>query len=167
MKGEENVEFLGNWIIGITAAGLIFSAVLALAPEGNAKRVVRLAGGACVLLATFLPLSSLDADNFLPSAYAASDEYADALSELGRTNYDLQKNIIEQRISSYIQAKADALGLDITVAVGFEDRDGSPYPISTVIEWSGDGSAVDELADYVESSLGIDRASQTVKERQP
>lgn len=161
------MEFLGNWIIGITAAALIFSAVLALAPEGNTKRVVRLAGGACVLLATFLPLKGLDADDFLPKASAASDEYAEALAELGRTNYDLQKSIIEQRISSYIQAKADALGLDITATVRFEERDGSPYPVGTVIEWSGDGSAVDELSDYVESTLGIDRASQTVKERQP
>lgn len=161
------MEFLGNWVIGITAAALILSAVLALAPEGSAKRVVRLAGGACVLLAVFLPIAGLDADDFLPVAYAAPDEYAETLSELGRTNYELQKTIIEQRISSYIQAKADALGISAAASVSFEEREGVPCPVAAAVECSGDESAADELCGYVESELGIECAARTAKELTP
>lgn len=161
------MEFLGNWVIGITAAALILSAVLALAPEGSAKRVVRLAGGACVLLAMFLPIAGLDADDFLPAAYAAPDEYAETMGELERTNYELQKTIIEQRISSYIQAKADALGISAAATVSFEEREGVPCPTSAAVECSGDAAAADELCGYIESELGIDCAPRTAKELTP
>lgn len=161
------MEFLGSWVIGITAAALILSAVLALAPEGSAKRVVRLAGGACVLLAVFLPIAGLDADDFLPAAYAAPDEYAETMGELERTNYELQKTIIEQRISSYIQAKADALGISAAPTVSFGERDGVPFPTAVVLDCSGGESAADELRGYVEQELGIECAARTEKELTP
>ena len=48
-----------QWLLGVTAAALVLALAEALAPEGGAKKVCRLAGGLALLLAAVGPVAGL------------------------------------------------------------------------------------------------------------
>lgn len=160
------MEFLQNWIIGVCAASIIFAAVHALAPDGPAKRSVRLAGGACVLIAVCAPISEVDFSALTFEAFAVSDEYAEAAEEVERENYELVKVVIEGRLRAYILDKADALGVTCEAEVSTVNTDGVPLPASVKGSWSGDAEAFERLCELIALDLGIPRTAQSWTERE-
>ena len=55
------MEWLGNWLIGVTAAALLCALADSLMPEGAVRRVGRLALGLVMLAAVLRPLVQIEA----------------------------------------------------------------------------------------------------------
>ena len=53
------MEAVRQWLLSVTAAALVLALAEALAPEGGAKRVCRLAGGLALVLAAAGPVAGL------------------------------------------------------------------------------------------------------------
>ncbi len=155
------MEFIHNWIVGICAASILYAAVHSLAPEGAAKRAVRLAGGACVLIAVCAPIAKADLSGLALEAGELSDEYAAEAERMERERFEFMKSVIEEKAKAYILDKADELGVACDVDVMCSDEEGVPVPVSLHGVWSGDEDARERLADAVARDLGIPRASQS------
>lgn len=155
------MDFLHNWMIGICAASMIYAAVYSLAPDGGPKRAVRLAGGACVLIAVCAPVAEVDFSNLSFEVPGFSDEYAAEAERMERSNYELMKTVIEEKARAYILDKADALGIECDVDVMTRDTDGVPIPVSVHGYRSGDEAACERLSDIIAEDLGIPRVSQS------
>ncbi len=155
------MEFIQNWIIGISAASILYAAVYSLAPDGRAKRAVRLAGGACVLIAVCAPISRVDMSSLALEAEELSDGYAAEAERMERERFEFMRSVIEKEAKAYIFDKADALGVTCDVDVMCSDSEGVPIPVSLHGVWSGEEDARERLAEAVARDLGIPRASQS------
>ena len=51
------IDFIKDWIISVTAAGLIGAAAITLTPPGNVKRITRMIAGLVIVIAVIRPLA--------------------------------------------------------------------------------------------------------------
>ena len=145
-----------QWLLGMACAGMAGALAQALAPEGGAKRVARLAGALVLLLATVNPLLKLDGGEvaaWAEQAGSLGEGYAQALEE---ENDFLYAAIIEQRTAAYILDKAEQLGMDCQAEVSYEyDGQGVPYPYQAEIRGIWTQEQRSQLEQTLERELGI------------
>lgn len=145
------------WIIRLTGAALISASAITLAPEGGAKRVVRLVCG----LLSVAALLSIGADIDLGVYFDSIAEYraaAEALvSDAEEEAETMKRIIIEERTAAYILDKAAELGAeDFSVSVTADwNGEGYWYPVSAHITAVISERQRRTIADYMESELGI------------
>ncbi len=159
------MDALHNWIVAVAAASIAVAAIGALTPDGRGRRVLKLAGGAAVLLVVCMPIAQIDFDNFSIENFAFSEDIAAETAQIERSNYVLIESVITARVGAYISDKAAQLGLETEVAVAAEPTDGTPLPASLEGVWSGDPAALDELQALIETDLGIPAARQVWTEK--
>lgn len=158
-------SFLESWIRGLAAAAIFSAAMLALAPKGSARRIVKLVCGALLTFVLLSPLKELSYDRlaeFIAETrlegreIAASSEYEADL---------LMKLIIEDETEAYILDKAAKLGISVAkVEVALRDGAEYPYPWSAVISCEADAAQKDELSAFLEGELGIPKDRQAWNE---
>ena len=146
-----------NWLLGVTAAALVLALADALAPEGGAKKVCRLAGGMALLLAAVGPLTELLDGGFLTQAV---DGWRDRIQsyelELEEKNDLFYLSIIEEETAAYIVDKAKEIGFDCQAEVTYGyDEDGMPRPWEVTARGSWTQEQRERLSLLLEEELGV------------
>lgn len=117
-----------GYLLSVTAAALVSALLMALVPEGRARRSVQLGCGLLLALTALGPVMQLDYDTI-----AAQIAQIHLNTETARTgveveNRELQARIISGQAETYIWDKAAALGAAVEAEVETRDLGSGPYP---------------------------------------
>jgi stage III sporulation protein AF len=158
------LDFIENWIMGVTAAAMIAAIAQALTPEGSVKKAMRLACGVLMILAVLRPVKEISLEDF--SFYKT--RYEEGLSEYSEKMNDVNKSftrsIIEEKTATYILEKADELQIACSVSVKLktDQSGGYPYPYSVELTVSGypENEKKEALSRLIESQCAIPKDRQ-------
>jgi hypothetical protein len=147
------IDWLHNWITGLTGAGILLAAALAVTPEGSGKRMVRFGGGLVLLIVLCRPFVSgipLELPD-IRSAWASDAGHGEEIAK------QMQTQLIEERLSAYILSKGRQMGLDILVTAEAELYDGVIMPVRVGITLRGNAPVTDveTLTRWIEKECGI------------
>lgn len=157
------MDAMKEWIISLTAVSILVSAILAITPEGAAKRTVRLAGGLILFLVLIKPLKELDAGDIAFYNMQYRTEYEKYEEKLIEKNSSMVKTIIEDKVRTYILQKAEALGLECDAEViARTGKDGYPYPDRIIFHVAAgqDDAMIEKLSYIAASELGVTEENQ-------
>lgn len=158
-----------QWLLGVTAAALVLALAEALAPEGGAKKVCRLAGGLALLLAAVGPAAGLLNESPLTGALEGWRERTQSVQrDLEEQSDRFYLTIIEEETAAYVMDKARALGFDCEAEVVYGyDEEGVPCPweITARGQWTQEGR--EKLARLLEEELGVPVQRQYYEEMRP
>lgn len=158
-----------QWLLGVTAAALVLALAEALAPEGGAKRVCRLAGGLALLLAAVGPvMGALDGSVLTQAVESWKARAQSCEQELEEQRDQFYLTIIEEETAAYVMDKARELGLECSAEVTYGyDENGVPCPWEVTARgvWTTERRA--ELERLLEEELGVPAQRQYYEERQP
>lgn len=150
------MEFLRNWLIGITAASITLALADSLMPEGSVKRIGKFAGGLLLMLAILRPVLSLDYEVLAGSLANYRYEVQEYSTSLEIENERLKKIIIEDRTGAYIRDKAVELGINCTVAVQCRMNEKEQlYPASVTVCGEMTQGQREELMQVIEAEIAI------------
>ena len=160
------MEAVRQWLLGVTAAALAVALAEALAPEGGAKRVCRLAGGLALLLAAVGPAAGMLGGD--PLAQAAESWRGEAQRyelELEEQSSALYLAIIEEETAAYVMDKARDLGFECAVEVTYGyDEDGVPCPWEIAARGAWTQEQRSRLERLLEEELGVPAQRQFYSE---
>lgn len=160
-------ELIRNWLLGVTCAAMLLALAESLAPEGNIKRICRLAGGLVLVFAAISPVVKLDEVDLarLTRSYQLSaEEYSKTLES---KNDFLYETIIAENTAAYILDKAKELGMTCRVSVTVGWDDGTPRPAAVTIQGDWTPQQKETLRQMIEQDLGIPAPMQYFEETQP
>ena len=150
------MDWVRQWLLGIIACAALVSIIQPLCPDGAARQALRFAGGLLILCAALRPLAARQ-----PPALAwnlADYQAAVAQSEesLSRGAKDAFSSGIAREAETYIEDKADSLGVTVRAAVTTDSR-GVPEGVTL------DGAYCETLSEWIASELGIAKEKQLWK----
>ena len=155
------MDFLRNWLVGITAAAIVLALADGLMPEGSVKRIGKFAGGLLMMLAIIRPVLSLDYDVLAGSIANYRYEVQEYSTSLEVENERLKKIIIEDRTGAYIRDKAVELGISCTVSVQCRvDENDQLYPASVTVCGDMTQKQMEELMRTIEMDIAIPSEQQ-------
>lgn len=150
------MDFLRDWLIGITTAAIILALADSLMPEGSVKRIGKFAGGLLLMLAILKPLLSLDYEVLAGSLANYRYEVQEYSTSLGIENERLKKIIIEDRTGAYIHDKAVDLGINCTVTVQCHMNENEQlYPALVTVYGDMTQGQREELMRIIEAEIAI------------
>ena len=147
------MEQLRTWLLGVVFAAFATGLANELVPKGRERALVRMVGGALMVLALLRPLGSISWEtisipvmNFADQAENYREEQKNTLSA-----------IIADRLESYIWDKATELGIACSVHVEMAcDESAVPAPETVAV-----GARYDPvLAAWLEEVVGIPAEKQ-------
>lgn len=157
-----------GWLLGVACTAMILTIADSLAPEGNAKKVCRMAGGLALLLAAAGPLLQLDGGALvqaLEEYQTMLQGYEDALEEKNNLFY---QTIIEESTAAYIVDKAEEMGISCQAEVAFSyDENGVPCPWEVTARGVWTDAAQEALGRLLEDDLGVPPQRQHYEESVP
>lgn len=150
-----------TYLLSIVAAALLLSLALALVSDERMERVVRLVGGAVLLLVILSPVQKVE---FAALSEAVSRLWLEtdaAASGISVTNETAVSAVIKEKTETYILDKAAALGCDLRVEVEISTSRGYPHPSAVTLtgQWREDARRT--LTRYLEENLAIAEDAQT------
>ena len=135
---------------------------ISLCPPGGVKRILHLLCSVILFAVILNPIRELDFSS-LPLELAKYREEAKRLEQNGEELRDrLNRLVIEEEVSTYIEERANALGLqlkEIQVQARWSTEDGIWYPDSTCIHVNGQEN-IEILSGILWSELGIPKDKQ-------
>ena len=146
------MEFIRQWLLGVTACALLVSMASQLCPPGNLRALARFTGGLLILCAMLRPLTALE----LPEIPWSAENYRAAVAQLEIEHENAFSDGIAAELASYIEDKADSLDADVRAAVTVEPRGGAYVPTGVTLR----GRYNEALADFVEEELGVTKEEQ-------
>lgn len=155
------MEFLGNWMLGITAAAIILALADSLMPDGTVKKIGKLTGGLLLMIVVLRPVLNLDYEALAGSLANYKFEVQEFSSDIEVENNRLKKIIIEDRTGAYIQEKAMELGIECSVEISCRtDENETIFPASVVIYGEMTPTQEDKLSRLIEGELAIPNDKQ-------
>ena len=156
------MEWLKQWLIGITAAAMLNAIAQSLMPKGAVRQVGRLTGGLVLLFAMLSPIYQLE-DNSVAGAFAPYWADIARYEAAGGTDEDpFLKSIIEEQCSAYIQDKALQAGIECHAEVMCTSQtEGYPYPTKVRVTGSIDRKQRQWLEQLIETQLAIPKQAQS------
>lgn len=147
---------LKNYLLQVTATGLLVSITLALLPNGRGKKVAQFCGNLLIVLAVLSPLvtiKSVDfARGFVTSVLEGSGEHPD-FSEQGEIWLSER---IKNQCEAYVLDKAAGHGMAVDIEIRLEERDEQyPYPKSAIICGKWNEEERQYLQNILEENMGI------------
>ena len=150
------IEFLRNWLLGITAAAIVLALADGLMPEGSVKRIGKIAGGLFLMLAILRPVLSVDYEILAGSMADYRYQVQQYSASIEIENERLKKIIIEDRTGAYIRDKAVELGIDCSVTVECQmNEEDQYYPSSVILRGEMTQGQMQELTRVIESEIAI------------
>ena len=151
-----------TWLLAVTAAALLAAAAEQLAPEGAARRGVRLVCGLMLLAVMLRPLSGLlelsPRDLFAEERAAAQA----SVREGTRAGEEQLSELIARETGAYIVDKAAALGAECSARVICgRTEEGLLLPVAAEVTGALTPAQREELARLMEEELGIPKENQT------
>ena len=144
------IENVKNWLSAIVAAAMLISAAQSLVPKGTFQRIARLTGSLALAVVMLRPALDIPVGRLLPEYEGLRREMLRLEEAYEAENEAAIASVIEERLASYIEDKADELGLTCTVQVKTQ---GSPPQLSAVIL---KGASSPELESYIRRELGVE-----------
>lgn len=158
------MEWIRNWVIGVTCAALVAAAAQTLIPKGAVGRISRFTGGLVLLLAVVNPVFTLD-ESTLAQALTrwrttAGTAEVPAAAEV---NGGALEALIAREAGAYIAGKAASLGAACTVTV--EVRTEGEYPVPWSVEVTGELTQAqrEDLSWQIEADFAIPEERQTYR----
>ena len=150
------IEFLRNWLLGITAAAIVLALADGLMAEGSVKRIGKIAGGLFLMLAILRPVLSVDYEILAGSMADYRYQVQQYSASIEIENERLKKIIIEDRTGAYIRDKAVELGIDCSVTVECQmNEEDQYYPSSVILRGEMTQGQMQELTRVIESEIAI------------
>lgn len=150
------MDFLRNWLIGITTAAIVVALADSLMPDGSVKRIGKFAGGLLLMLAILKPVLNLDYETMAGALAGYRYEVQEYSMSLEVENERLKKIIIEDRTGAYIRDKAVELGLSCSVSVQCSRNENEQfYPASVTVYGEMTQGQRDELTRIIEAEIAI------------
>jgi len=153
---------LGEWITGLAGAAMLSAAAMCIAPEGQAKKVVRLVCSAAVLLAFLSIGTDFDFDSYSQRIAEIKRDADDAAGRFAGVSQGWSRLIIQEDCDEYILVRAGQLGV-AHIEVGTEleySEKGYWYPVAVNVRTDADAGAKERLAAIIETELGIPKERQ-------
>lgn len=155
------MEWLKQWLIGVTAAAMLNAVAESLMPRGMVRQIGKLTGGLVLLFAILRPICRAEewtiAEAFAPyisdvSAYGAVPEVDDDM---------LIKSVIEEECGAYIQNKALEAGIECRADVRCGTQtNGYPYPTEATVKGVLTADQIEWLTELIERELDIPKEAQ-------
>ncbi len=147
------MEQLKTWLLGVVFAAFATGLANELVPKGREKALVRMVGGALMVLALLRPLGAVGWETISVPAMSFSDQ-----AEAYRTEQENTLSaIIAERLESYIWDKATELGIACTVHIEMSCGE-SAIPTAETVEVRAEYDPV--LAAWLEEVVGIPAEKQ-------
>lgn len=153
------MDWLGQYVLSVSAAALICGIVTGLTETTPAKGIIRLMCGLALAIQILSPLGDLDIqalEEFALSYEADGFEAAAMGENMARASAE---DIIKAKTEAYILDKAAAVNATITADVTL-CQDGLPVPVSVSLRGSVPPYARKALEDYIQKELGIPKENQ-------
>jgi len=158
------INFLRNWVIGITVVSIFLAVAQSLMPGGNIKKVGKIVGGLVLILAISKPLIKLDPVKLSVAFTESRMNQSGSISLLELENMTLVKKIIEEQTNAYISDKARELGAECTVETSYSySESGMAYPVSAVITGDLSREQRKKLSEYLSREFLISEECQIYK----
>lgn len=154
------MEELRQYVISLTAAGVICGIVLTLGRNGSTEKLLKLICGLFLAFMMVRPVSNLAVGNF-EALGITWEQDGEAAAEQGREL--AQKSLaerIKQESESYILDKARALEAELSVEVTVS-RGEPPVPISVTLRGEIPPYLRQLLTQIIKTDLGIPKERQT------
>ena len=161
------IESIRAWLLGVVCAAMMIALAECLVPEGNVKRVLRMAGGMALVLAAVNPVLKLDEKVLTEITGDYSAEAQEYREELQKTQDILYESIIAENAAAYISDKAKELGVACSVFVTVAWDDEVPCLQSVRVKGMWTTEQRELLRNVIERDLGIPEAMQYFEESEP
>ena len=149
------MEHVRQWLSSIVVVSLLLSVVQSLVPKGSLRRVASFLSGLVLLAVLLEPLPKLDLEGL--ELRGLQEETEKVRRQLEAEQETALKAGIAEQTEAYISDKAASLGLTAEVRVEtVTGADGVPVPWRVEVE----GGYTEELAQWMETELGIPRERQ-------
>ena len=159
------MDWMRNWIIGVTCASILLSAMQTLMPSGGVKKAGRIAGGLLLLLAVAAPLMELDVRALALSLTEFRMEQSGSSALLELENKRLVKEIIAEQTAAYISDKARELEIECGVEVTYEfGENGTAYPVSVILVGNLSPDQREKLSEFIQINLAVSKENISCRE---
>ncbi|MBR5792565.1 MAG: hypothetical protein IKY34_05615 [Ruminiclostridium sp.] len=149
------MELLRTWVLGVTAASLVFAVAEAIMPRGTVKKVGKLTGGLILVLVLLQPLSGLDYQDLYDQVMSLPAVSLTQQTLEEQTNRALETGI-EEELAAYIAEKGAELGIPCTVWVNcVPDVEGVPIPMGVEVTGPVTQAQKEALQALIAQDLGV------------
>ena len=150
-----------DYVWALCVVSVLSGVLLDLTPEGSVKRVMKLVSGLVLLGLSLRCLGGveLDTDGLDLTRYQRIEQQL--LVDGGRVYEELDRRVIEEEYSAYVQQRADAMGIaveDVRIRVRWHTEGGWVPASSSVILYSAQDQ--ERLAGVLAGELGIPEERQ-------
>jgi len=143
------------WITGIAGAAMLGVLALAVTPKGPVQKVLRVGIALLLSMAVLRPLVGVQGGFSLETAL---EGYRD--ETLQKPGQDFLSGIIAEQARAYIESKANAAGLSVSVKVECRAGELYPEPYRVTVRAGRPEHARSALVKIIEDDLGIPRERQ-------
>ena len=153
------MEWLRNYLTGLTAAAVVCALAQELCPNGAVKGVLRSLCGAVMAAALIAPLLRLDYPAYALELGRYREEAAALTASAEETQRRADRRVVESELESHVMKLAAETGATLR-SVRFRLRwagEGYWYP-EAVSLW---GTRSEALEARIEAELGVARSAQT------
>lgn len=139
---------------------VLCGAAMSLAPAGSTKKIMSVLCSAVLIVTILTPLKGFSFEEYALSLAKYRDNSAAVSSDGDKLNENLNRLVIERECISYIEAKAEQNGIDVTdITISMEwNTQGVWVPYSLSGKCRGD---IDKLTGIIEAELGIPKDRQS------
>lgn len=145
------------WLLGVVFSSFAVGLANELIPKGRERALVRMVGGALMVLVLLRPVGTVTLESVsIPAGNLT--QYADKQAQAYRTEQENElAAIIAERLETYIWDKATELGMNCSVHVAVScGENGIPLPESVEIRAAYNSA----LAAWLEEVVGIPAEKQ-------
>ena len=144
------MDFLRTWITGIAGAGIVGAMALAVTPRGAIQKILRMGTALLLAIAVLRPLIGFSGNFSLETAF---EGYQDGSAV--NPGQDLLSGIIAEQARAYIESKAEAAGLPVSVTVVCRTGDVYPEPYEVTVRAGRPEHARSALSKMIEQDFGV------------
>lgn len=149
-----------EYLIGVAAAAILCGIVTAMSEEkGFLGSGMKLLTGLLMALALVSPWASIPLDGLFGWTQSIQADAGSLVHQGQSIGEETYRKVIKQRLEAYILDEAQALGLDLSVAVTLAE-DGVPIPVSAELTGSASPYLKQRMTLFLANELGIEREDQ-------
>ena len=154
------MDQIREYLIGVTVAAILCGIVTALTGEkGFLGSAMKLLTGLLMALALVSPWVTISLNNLFGWTENIKTDAEVAVQEGQHTGEEIYRKVIKERLEAYILDEAQALGLNLSVAVTLS-QDAVPVPVGVELSGSTSPYLKQCLTLFMANELGIEREDQ-------
>lgn len=154
------MERIGQYILSVTAAAILFSILQTLVgKKGSCAVLVRLIGGLFLTFTVIAPVANIDLDAVFDAPWNFQEQGSAAAVYGQQIAQEEMAGIIKQKCEAYILDKAEAYQTQLEVEVTL-NQDEIPIPCSVRLQGNASPYAKASLQQWLQEYMGIPKENQ-------